>query len=131
MLAACGERGSVPPGPRPDPIIELGGVFITWGGIVAGLALVAGIVRFFAFASGPIGWILGLAGPFLAPAGYLGASAVGVGYAFRWIGFHPWLVALAIVVSGLALWLHRHPAVGRRLVAWANDRAKTLKKSTP
>jgi hypothetical protein len=128
LLTSCA-RGSVqPPSPRPDPIIELGTQFITWGGILAGLALVAGIARFFAFATGPLGWILGLAGPFLAPAGYLGASAVGVGYAIRWVGYHPWLVALAAVAAGLALWLHRHPAVGRRLVAWANDRTQALKK---
>lgn len=130
ILTGCDwPRGSVqPPSPRPDPIIELGTKFITWGGILAGLALVAGIARYFAFATGPLGWILGLAGPFLAPAGYLGASAVGVGYAIRWIGYHPWLVALAAVGAGLALWLHRHPAVGRRLVAWANDRTQALKK---
>lgn len=107
VIAGCvsEHRGVVPPCPESAGVsghlLSLG----NWFFIVGGLGLFAGVAA----------RILGATGPISKTIISLALVALGFGVCFTWIGEHPWVLAVAIICTGLALMVHYRVDVRRWL----------------
>lgn len=124
-------RGSVQPvPPAPDPVKDLAGTLIWAGGIAGFAGMVLGFASWLpAGFLGPAGAIVAIAAPFSRLIGYVGGAAFLCGWGISWLGRHPWVVVLSVIIAGLAWYLHRHPAIGGRVVGWIKTHThKTIVK---
>jgi hypothetical protein len=108
------------PGPIPGPNTFLAfSAWFTWAGvIITGIAFCLGVASSFWIAGGPIGAFLFLAKPILRFAGWCGVGSILFGLGLHFIGDHPALAAMAVLIAGLGWYLHGRPKLGGRIRDW-------------